>query len=57
MSLCNLPELRYLDFTGNNFSGDIPASFGKFQKLEVILLVDNLIGATFRLSSPRRWRS
>lgn len=38
--------MKFLDLTGNNFSGDIPESFGRFQKLEVISLVYNLLDGT-----------
>lgn len=32
-----------MDLTGNNFSGDIPESFGRFRSLEVLSLVENLL--------------
>ncbi|KAM1089864.1 hypothetical protein ACFX19_017783 [Malus domestica] len=41
-----LPDLKYLNLTVNNFSGPIPYSFGRFQKLEVLSLVYNLIEST-----------
>lgn len=36
-----------MDLNGNNFSGEVPASFGRFQKLEKISLVDNLLDGPF----------
>ncbi|KAG6423647.1 hypothetical protein SASPL_114049 [Salvia splendens] len=41
--ISELTRLRYLDLNGNNFSGGIPASYGTFQKLEVLALVENLL--------------
>ncbi|KAE9613727.1 putative protein kinase RLK-Pelle-LRR-XI-1 family [Lupinus albus] len=34
--------IRVLDLSYNNFSGDIPASFGRFPQLKVLKLVSNL---------------
>ncbi|KAE8723021.1 hypothetical protein F3Y22_tig00013285pilonHSYRG00212 [Hibiscus syriacus] len=33
-TLAYLPNLKYLDLTGNNISGEFSTSFGRFQKLE-----------------------
>ncbi|XP_042441910.1 receptor-like protein kinase HSL1 [Zingiber officinale] len=41
-----LPVLLLLDFTENNFSGEVPASFGQFASLQSLSLVGNqLIGS------------
>ncbi|KAG6421238.1 hypothetical protein SASPL_117788 [Salvia splendens] len=45
-TLPDLPNLKYLDLTWNNFSGVISESFGTFQKLEVLALVENLLDGT-----------
>lgn len=46
-SLASITSLRYLDLSGNNFSGNVPASFGTFRNLEEISLVDNLLDGDF----------
>lgn len=46
-SLADIDGLVYLDLSWNNFSGDVPASFGRFQKLETISLVCNLLDGEF----------
>ncbi|KAK3159605.1 hypothetical protein QOZ80_1BG0048710 [Eleusine coracana subsp. coracana] len=44
-ALADLPELRYLDLSSNNFSGPIPAWFdgGSMRRLESLSLVYNLL--------------
>lgn len=38
-----LPNLRYLEISGNNLSDSIPASFGEFSKLETLNLAGNFL--------------
>ncbi|KAF5199684.1 Leucine-rich repeat receptor-like protein kinase tdr [Thalictrum thalictroides] len=45
-TLSDIPNLRYLDLSGNNFSGDIPISFSKFRQLEFLSLIENLLDGT-----------
>ncbi|KAG6476805.1 receptor-like protein kinase HSL1 [Zingiber officinale] len=42
-ALADLPALTYLDVSGNNFSGEIPPSFGRFRRIESLSLVANLL--------------
>ncbi|RDY12408.1 Receptor-like protein kinase HSL1, partial [Mucuna pruriens] len=45
-----LPALETLDLSFNNFSGEIPASFGQFRQLETLSLVNNLLNGTIPAS-------
>lgn len=37
---------RYLNLEGNSLYGEIPATFGKFQQLETLILTENLLNST-----------
>lgn len=41
---------RYLDLDANYLSGDIPVTFGKFRRLEVLILSGNLLNGTIPTS-------
>ncbi|CAE6171254.1 unnamed protein product [Arabidopsis arenosa] len=46
----NLPNLKFLNISGNNLSDTIPASFGEFQKLESLNLAGNFLSGTIPAS-------
>ncbi|CAD5329357.1 unnamed protein product [Arabidopsis thaliana] len=46
----NLPNLKFLEISGNNLSDTIPASFGEFQKLESLNLAGNFLSGTIPAS-------
>ncbi|AEE85494.1 receptor-like protein kinase 5 precursor (RLK5) [Arabidopsis thaliana] len=46
----NLPNLKFLEISGNNLSDTIPSSFGEFRKLESLNLAGNFLSGTIPAS-------